>query len=131
MLNDPHKQTASGATPPTGDDLQPVKQRSVRRCSLVASAEVTELGSGAKLSARTSELGLGGCYVDMLNPFPEGSPVQLRILRDNGVFETKAKVVYCDRRFGMGLAFTEMTPNQRSLLEGWLAELVTQLRPTS
>jgi hypothetical protein len=55
----------------------------------------------------------------------------LRILRDNGVFETKAKVVYCDRRFGMGLAFTVMTPNQRSLLEGWLAELVTQLRPTS
>jgi hypothetical protein len=131
MLNDPHKQTASGATPRTGDDLQPVKQRSVRRCSLVASAEVTELGSGAKLSARTSELGLGGCYIDTLNPFPEGSPVQLRILRDNGVFETKAKVVYCDRRFGMGLAFTEMTPNQRSLLEGWLAELVTQLRPTS
>ena len=111
--------------------FQPAKQRSVRRCSLVASAEVTELGSGAKLSARTAELGLGGCYIDTLNPFPEGSQVQLRILRDNGVLETKAKVVYSDRKFGMGLAFTEMTLNQRSLLEAWLAEIVTQLRPTS
>ena len=111
--------------------LQPAKQRSVRRCPLVASAEVTELNSGTLLSGRTSELGLGGCYVDSLNPYPEGTLVVLRILRDQGVFETKAKVVYCDPRFGMGLAFTEMTPDQRSILEAWLAEIVSQHRPVS
>jgi hypothetical protein len=38
--------------------LQPAKRRSVRRCPFVASAEVTELRSGALLSARTSELAL-------------------------------------------------------------------------
>jgi hypothetical protein len=91
----------------------------LRRCPLVASAEVTELGSGTLLSARISELGLGSCYVDALNPFPEGTLIGLRILRDQGVFETKAKVVYCDPRFGMGLAFTDVTPDQRSLLEAW------------
>ena len=107
---------------------QPTQRRSVRRCPLVASAEVTELDSGARLSARTSELGIGGCYVDALNPFSEGTVVGLRILRDQGVFETKAKVVYCDPKFGMGLAFTEMTPEQRSLLEAWLAEIVSELR---
>jgi hypothetical protein len=106
-------------------------QRSVRRCALVASAEVTDLHSGTRLSARISELGVGGCYVDALNPFPEGALVRLRILRDQGVFETRAKVVYCDPRFGMGLAFIEMTPDQRSLLETWLAEIVSQLRPVS
>jgi hypothetical protein len=31
----------------------------------------------------------------------------------------------------MGLAFTGMTAGQRSLLESWLAELVTKLSPTS
>ena len=111
--------------------LQPAKRRSVRRCPLVASAEVTELRSGAVLSARTSELGLGGCYVDSLNPFPEGTLVGLRIVRDQGVFETKARVAYCDTRFGMGLAFTEMTPDQRSQLEAWLAEIVRQVGPVS
>jgi hypothetical protein len=111
--------------------LRTAKRRSVRRCPFVASAEVTELRSGALLSARTSELGLGGCYVDALNPFPKGTLVRLRILRDQGAFETKAKVVYCDPRFGMGLAFTEMTADQRSLLEDWLAEVVSQLRPVS
>jgi hypothetical protein len=111
--------------------LQPAKRRAVRRCLLVASAEVIELRSGALLSAPTSELGLGGCYVDALNPHPEGTLVSLRIVRDQGLFETKAKVVYCDPIFGMGLAFTEMAPDQRSRLEEWLAEIVTQLGPVS
>jgi hypothetical protein len=116
---------------PSGESLKPTKQRSVRRCPLVAAAEVAELGAGIQLlSARTSEFGLGGCYIDTLNPLPEGMLVQLRILRDNGVFESNAKVVYSQGRFGMGLAFTDMTSDHRAILEGWLAEIVTQLRPT-
>jgi shikimate kinase len=107
---------------------QPAKRRSFQRCSLVASAEVTELGSGARLSARISELGLGGCYVDAMNQFSEGTLVGLRILRDQGVFETKAKVVYCHPQSGMGLAFIELTSEQRSVLEDWIAEIVSQLR---
>jgi hypothetical protein len=111
--------------------VQHATPRAVRRCPFVASAEVIDLGSGARLSARVSELGLGGCYVDAFNPFPEGALVDLRILRDQGVFEAKAKIVYCHPSFGMGLAFTEMTPAHRLLLEDWLAEVVTQLKPVS
>ncbi|MGB2592891.1 MAG: PilZ domain-containing protein [Candidatus Acidiferrum sp.] len=111
--------------------LQSAKQRSVRRCPFVASAEVTELTSGTVISARTSEIGLGGCYVDALNPFPEGTLVSLRILRDQGIFETKARVAYCDPAFGMGLAFTDIARDQRSVLEAWLTEIVSQLRPVS
>jgi hypothetical protein len=111
--------------------LQHAKHRAVRRCPLVASAEVTDLHSGTVLSARISELGLGGCYVDALNPFPADTQVALRILRDQGIFQTKARVVYCDSTFGMGLAFTETTPDQRSILEAWIADIVCQLKPTS
>ena len=49
--------------------------------------------------------------------------------QDQGIFETRAKVVYYDARFRMGLAFTEMRPDQRSIPEAWLAEIVIQLRP--
>ena len=116
-----------------GKNLKPANRRAVLRCSFVASAEVTELSSGssAKLSARISELGLGGCYIDTLCPFPEGTAVHLRIVRNDGAFESSARVAYSDPSAGMGLAFTDMTPNQRSILENWLIELVTQLRPTS
>ena len=107
---------------------QAAKRRSFQRCSLVASAEVTELHTGARLSARISELGLGGCYVDAITQFSEGTLVGLRILRDQGVFETKARVVYCHPQSGMGLAFIELTLDQRSVLEEWIAEIVCQLR---
>jgi len=116
---------------PRSRSKQRPKPRAVRRCPFVASAEVTDLHSGARLSARTSEIGLGGCYVDAFNPFPEGLLVGLRILRDQGVFEAKARVAYSDSSFGMGLAFTEMSPTHRLLLEDWLAEVVTQLKPVS
>jgi hypothetical protein len=131
MIDDSHKKAEGGASPSGDEGLQRAKRRAVLRCALVASAEVTEVASKAQLKARTSELGLGGCYIDTLNPFPQETLVQLRILRDNGVFETQAKVVYSDVRFGMGLAFTEMTGEQRSQLENWLAELVTKLKSAS
>jgi hypothetical protein len=107
---------------------QPPNRRSVRRCPLVASAEVTDLSSGTRLSARVSELSVGGCYVDALTPFSEGTLVKLRIIRDQGVFASDAKVIHCDSNFGMGLTFTGMAPDQRSILEAWLAEIVTQRR---
>src|SRR5579863_8951042 len=107
------------------------KQRSVRRCTLVAAAEVTEPNSGARISGRTSELAMRGCYIDALNPLPEGTIVYLRILRDQGTFEAKAKVVYCHPGFGMGLAFTEVSAIKKSILEDWLVEIVSQLKPVS
>ena len=131
MREDRSKRAARGAKPIDGGDSQPGKKRSVRRCPFVASAEVTDVSSGTKLSARTSELGIGGCYIETLNPFPDGELVHLRILKDEGVFETKAKVVYCHSNCGMGLAFRDTTAKQRLLLEDWLAEMVTQLRPSS
>lgn len=108
------------------------KGRAVRRCPFVASAEVTELSSEARrISGQTSELAIGGCHINTVDPFPQGTLVQLRIFREQGVFETKAKVVYSQSiqlNSGMGLAFKEVAPDQRSLLEDWLADIVTKLR---
>jgi hypothetical protein len=101
-------------------------QRSVLRCPLVASAEITDLHSGTRLSARISELSVGGCYVDALTPFPEGTLVKLRIVRDQGAFESIGKVVYTHANFGMGVAFTDVKSDQRSILETWIAEIVSK-----
>jgi hypothetical protein len=125
MLNGPKKVAGGRAA------RKFAKQRSVRRCDLVATAEVTELRSGTRLAARTSEVGLGGCYVDALNPFDVGTEVKVRVVRDQGAFEARAKVVYCDPSFGMGVAFTEIEPQQRAILESWLEEIVMQLRPVT
>lgn len=128
MMGDKSKRKAGVATP-TGKKEPPVaKKRAARRCPFVASAEVTELVTNTRIAARTSEIGVGGCYIETLNPFTEGTIVQLRIVRDQGVFESMARVVYSQGNFGMGLAFVDMPAKQRLVLEDWLAELVIQLR---
>jgi hypothetical protein len=131
MMHDKSKKKGGVATSSAERNPPPAKKRAVRRCPFVASAEVTELVTNTRISARTSELGVGGCYIETLNPFADGTIVELHIVRDQGVFESKAKVVYSHRNFGMGLAFVETPAKQRAVLEDWLAEVVIQFRPAS
>lgn len=100
------------------------KERAVKRLPFVASIEVLDVGTGTKLVARTSEIGLGGCYVDALTPFGIGTLVAVKISRDQGSFHAKAKVVYTDATFGMGLKFDALDPEQRIILENWVADIV-------
>ncbi len=124
MHNDPAEQTAGGATKSAvGSQRTP---RSVPRYRFIATVVVTEPSSGTRLPAKTSELSINGCYIDTLNPFPEATLVRLRIIKDDGVFETPGRVLYCHPGFGMGIVFIDSTPDQRALLEGWLAELAAQ-----
>jgi hypothetical protein len=100
------------------------KERAVKRVSFVASVEVFEISTGTKLVARTSEIGVGGCYIDALTPFGIGTAVVVKIVRDQGAFHSRAKVVYSDARFGMGLKFECCDPDQRIVLENWVADIV-------
>ena len=120
MLNTGKKSTLGGAR----RQRKFAKERAVKRVPFVASAEVIETGTGTKLVARTSEIGLGGCYVDALTPFGIGTAVAIKILRDQGAFHAKAKVVYSDATFGMGLKFEALEPKQRTILENWVADIV-------
>lgn len=92
---------------------------------------LTDLSSGTRLPVRTCELGLNGCYVDTIELFPIGALVRVRILKDNSVFETPGKVLYGHPGIGMGIVFLDPTPDQRSVLEGWVAELAARREPTS
>jgi hypothetical protein len=100
------------------------KERAVKRCPFVASVEVVDVGTGTKLVARTSEIGLGGCYIDALTPFGIGTAVAIKITRDQGSFHAKARVVYTDATFGMGLKFDGLDSEQRMTLENWVADIL-------
>jgi hypothetical protein len=120
--DDPSKPYTPFVVPaPVGTDQFP-NRRVFPRYPFIAQAEVIDLGSGARLSTRTSEVGLGGCYLDMINPIPDGTPVRVHLRCDKGTFEAPGKVVYCQQGFGMGIAFGEIAPAQRKILESWLVE---------
>lgn len=94
--------------------------RSAPRYPLVLAAEVIELSSGTKLSARTADISCTGCYIDTLNPILEGSRVRLRLTHHDEVLEILGTVSFSCAGLGMGIAFAEITPEQQAKLDDWL-----------
>jgi len=65
------------------------------RYQFIADAEVVEVGSGIKLKAKTGDLSIGGCFLDVLNPSPEGTEIQVTIFRENAKFSDLAAYYLC------------------------------------
>lgn len=99
------------------------ERRNADRHSFTASAEVIELGSGARFSTRTTDLGPGGCFVDTMVPFPVGAQVKVAVRKDETQFDTRGTVVYSQHGLGMGIAFDALDSSQRAALDNWLMEL--------
>jgi hypothetical protein len=119
MYDHGQKTPSKGKNAGTGE----AERRSNDRHIVTASAEVVELGSGAKFSTRTTDLGPGGCFVDTMVPFPVGANVRVSVHKGKTQFETGGVVVYSQAGLGMGIAFETLEPEQRAALDNWLTEL--------
>lgn len=96
------------------------ENRRTPRYSFIASVELVEETSGAKLPARMSEFSLNGCYLDMANPLPKGTPVLVKIFTEREFFEAPGTVVYSHPNLGMGVEFHNVKPFFQSVLKKWL-----------
>ena len=92
------------------------------RFPFVAVAELSHAESGEKLASTVAELSLNGCYVDMLNTFPVGSVMTIKIFAESDCFQATAKVIYTHPNLGMGMAFQEVSIKNGELLRGWLVK---------
>jgi hypothetical protein len=97
-----------------------VERRDAQRYAFVCSAEVSDLGKDARMTARTADLSLHGCYIDTLNPFPAGTPVRLLLTKNDRRLDLQARVTSCHMGSGMGLIFEQPTSEQTATLESWL-----------
>jgi PilZ domain len=119
MPTDPfHQPTKTQAPAASGRE-----RRRDPRYPLIAEARVIDIGSGSEFKVRISELSVSGCYLDFLNPIPDGTDIVVKISRDTGIFETNAKVVYNHPGMGLGIRFIEPKPTQQAILNRWIAEL--------
>ena len=97
-------------------------RRAAPRFSLILLAEVMDLLSSTKFTARTSDVSRKGCYIDMLNPLPQGTKINVRLQNEKETFEARGRVIYVSPGLGMGVAFAEDVPaNQLAVLDRWLA----------
>ena len=98
------------------------EKRRAPRYSFIASAELIEERADVRIASRVSELSRFGCYLDMMNPFPTGTMVLVKISAGDAFFEAKAKIVYSQPNMGAGVGFLEVgTPSQEAL-DRWLDE---------
>ena len=87
-----------------------------------AMAEIVDERENARTSSRISDLSQHGCYVEMTNPFPQGSNVLIEIYTETESLETQATVAFFEAQQGMGLTFREMPEYYTNVLNRWLAQ---------
>jgi len=97
------------------------RRRSPRRI-FIASAELFEEQSDIRVASRVSELSLHGCYLDMMNPFPPGTIIRLKIVSGDLTFECKARVIYATLNQGCGVGFLDVEPKYEYMVKRWMEE---------
>jgi hypothetical protein len=98
------------------------EKRRSPRYSFIASAELIEERADVRIASRVSELSLHGCYLDMMNPFPTGTLVLVKIAAGDAFFEARSKIVYSQPNMGAGVGFLEVAAPSQEVLERWLDE---------
>jgi hypothetical protein len=79
-----------------------------------------EENADVRIASRVSELSLHGCYLDMMNPFPTGTMVLVKIAAGDSFFEAKSKIVYSQPNMGAGVGFLHIASDSQVVLERWL-----------
>ena len=106
------------------------QQRSTLTFPFVAAAEIApESSPSASITASVKELSLHGCYVDTPAPFSPKTPVLVKIFKSDEYFEAKATVVYAHPTLGMGLAFRDVKPDCRIVMQKWLLAALQDREP--
>lgn len=111
--------SATGGSDPS--DI--AERRKNKRFTVSASVELLEPQTSTRLNGRVSDVGMGGCYVDTVSPFPIGTSLLIKLVSGKHSVAAKAAVVYAQVGMGMGLVFTEISADHRERLSAWLREL--------
>ena len=94
-------------------------RREYPRLKIRVPVELYTEGSDSPLRGATSDLSLGGCYIETVFPFPVGTSLELKLQID-GTLLVLATVVTCDPQVGNGIQFTRMLPEDIEELRAYL-----------
>jgi PilZ domain len=106
------------------------QERQGLRFPFIAAAEIAPEGSpSASITASVKELSLYGCYIDTPAPFAPKTSVLVKIFKSDQYFEAKATVIYAHPALGMGLAFRDVKPDFRIVMQKWLLAALQDKEP--
>jgi hypothetical protein len=129
MKSPTHNVGSGSGKDPSKAAMKEVERRLGDRQHFVGEAQVVEISSGRILSGRTSDLAISGCYFDCLDSFALGTLVRTRIKKGEMVVEVEGNVVHHLPGLGMGITFRDVSPENLSALERWVAQIPIEPGP--
>lgn len=98
-------------------------RRAFKRLSCSGGVEFREVGNPLLNTAMVSDICAGGCYIETRVPLPVESRLELIIRINDCEISGTGEVRICHPGMGMGIAFREMTPENRGRLEALIEKL--------
>jgi len=98
------------------------ERRKHPRFTVSVPVEVHAEGSDTPIRCTTSDLSLGGCYIESMYPFPVGAILDLRLQLENTLI-VEARVVTSYPQVGNGMEFIKILSEDRAELKTFLDAL--------
>lgn len=102
------------------------ENRRAPRRALIASAELIDIRTNARFKVRTSDVSIVGCYLDTMSTLPAGTEVRLTISHNDTMVTMLGIIANSQSNMGMGVRFTDVSLDDRKILEAWLAALARE-----
>ena len=100
------------------------ERRAHPRLKCANSVEVYPVGQTTPIRSRTSDLSVGGCFLEMPNPLPAGAQIKLALWIKEFKLWVKGEVITSTPGFGIGVKFTELADRDRNQLKQFLESMV-------
>ncbi len=97
------------------DSFARQERRRHPRVKMSARIDLTPAGRKFATGAVTSDVSLGGCYIETMFPLPKGTEVEITLHVGEGVLAL-GTVMTCDPNIGNGIMFTKILPEDREEL---------------
>jgi len=105
-----------------GDGLDTAGNRRVQsRLTCRMGAEVYALGSKVPQHCNLIDISPGGCYVEIISPFPPGAAIDIIVRTENLKVRLKGKVRSAHMGYGMGVEFVLNGPDEKGQVKRLLA----------
>jgi len=124
-----HKSSSYSGKLGHASPVQESDRRGTDRVQFTVTADIQEISSGVRFSARTTDLSPGGCFVDTKIPFPMGTKVRVTLRKADKSFDAAGSVVYSQNGLGMGISFSDLAPRCSEELALWISELAGDQPP--
>lgn len=98
------------------------EKRQHARVPVSIGVEIVDTRTHVRITGRATDFGVGGCYVDTMSTFAEGTPVDVFLHWHGRTLQMRALVSYVvnGRSIGMGLSFTGSSAEAGATLLDWV-----------